>query len=230
MELWPVIVVVVVGSLVGLWQWDWPFLPGTDEGAIPALMVQMGEALAGVEDLGCLVRFWSFQGGADLCGASVPAGGAEVEVRLTYLHTLEEEALRVEFLAPEPLVGETYTLRGQVLVHFRPGEGIAIVHTSPQGDTASPSTLSDLFSTLELGKITTPKPQVLEVGGNLGPFQRVLIHVDPDTNFPSRVNLCGEGEVIVEISDLHLNEGQEYRDILAPPLLAPEGSWRWIWL
>jgi hypothetical protein len=191
----------------------------------------MGEALAGVEDLGCIVRFWSLEGGADLCGASVPSGGPEVEVRLTYLLTLEEEALRVEFLAPEPVAGETYTLRGRVLVHFRPGEWIAIVHTLPlEEDTASPPTLSGLFSTLELGKIAAPEPQVLEVRGHLGPFQRALIHVDPDTNLPSRLDLCGEGEVIVEISNLSLNEGQEYRDILAPPPLALEGSWRWIWL
>lgn len=111
MGIWPLLFVALFAGLMGLLELDWSQLFG--DPAREALQALVTE-IQGWEDLEATVSIW---------------GLGQEPVRARIQAVLRDGAFRVEFLDPPGLVGQVFTYRQGMLVHYRPGNGgLRVVH------------------------------------------------------------------------------------------------------
>lgn len=210
MNLWPIVIVGLVGLMAGLFSLSWPFVQTLNPATPPGMLLRLVETIAGASDLSALITLYGEE-------------GQEITARVYYLRT---PALRLELISPQELEGEIYTLRkieaGWLLVHWRPREktGIESRLTVPEWEeTLALIELNRLRQAIWLTQVNVTRAEdgALEVRGKFGPFRRVLVWLDPDTNLPTRLKVIGEETLDITIEELQLNQDLTLRDLLSLP-------------
>ncbi len=206
MDFWPVLAVVLVGALLGLAAWIWPWL-------------DPNSPLRVAQELGAVLNAWSAVRDAVGWVRLERPGEEGIEARVLYL---APSSVRVEVQTPAELAGHVFAFRplpeGQLLLHYRPDLEIATETRFAHGQELIP--LPDwnlLGEELRRGQVRLARldSTTFSIQGFPTLETEVVLEVNPQTNLPVRVQVAEKGEQSLQVwfVDLVPNRGLELRDL-----------------
>lgn len=220
MNLWPVVVVLLVGITLGVLVWAWPWLDPASPLRVAERITAAANAWAAVRDARALVRLQR-------------GGESPIDATIFYL---APTSVRLEVQSPSALQGHMYAFRTvpeeQLLIHHRPDMNLAIeLRFPPNTFSLEVPSPGEVQAALRQGRLSLARldQDTFAVRGFPPGTAETVLQLDPTTNLPTRIVVRENWEVPpleVRIVELRTNLGLELRDLFTLDPL-PD---RWLFL